>query len=483
MIVASVVVSNATLAQVIMGISGVEWLARQPDTVFPILLVLIGIVGLIPLIVIWRRPGWDLFEPILVYSLLSFPGLIALYNEYYLLPDTFARGGEIRFGYTEGMTIVAVLNFLLILFTVVGYYLRFDWYDSALVGLFPDSDSQMIKTTRAFAALLMLIGVASYVVILFATPLHTNPFYLYQNTVPRSQIFADVNFLIKFTQYMYIGLFLWITATVANGHASSARHVVPLLTIAGALVLLGGRARVIKVLLIFIIFTYYVIIRRIINAEARYLRLKRDRIHRVLKEATIPAVGVLFIFGVIILGALRRGQADGVQEVVSSIDLIRILTLGNADGASNEVLLILIENVPSEFGYYYGASYVRSLLNFIPRALWAEKPPLTIGSTLRRVVFPNQTGGRPPGQAGVFYANFGALGIIIGGLALGVLLRSAYETFTEHATSPIAVLLYSVFVVEFVVIGGLNNGTIFSFLWHIIPIVLLLFVHWRFGKT
>lgn len=467
-------------AVLILGIAGalnISWLSRYPDIAFPVLLILIGFTGLVPLIIIWRRPGWDLFEPILVSSLFVFPNVIALYNKYYLTEPSFHYGEIVGFQYGEGMTIVAGFNFILLSFILVGYYVQLDWYDSVPTGLVPSSDEKIIKITRAFAALYMFIGVASYVVILFATPLHTNPFYLYQNTVPRSQIFSDVNFLVQFSQYMYIGLFLWMATTVAKKRVPSIVQILLLFSITGALLLLGGRGRTIKILVIVSVFMYYVIIRRVVETNPRYIKLKKDKIHQLLKEIAIPAFGFILILTVLILGILRAQRAGGVQNALYSINLMRILTLGNTDGRNFEYLLILIERVPNTFGYYYGTSYFRAILNFIPRALWAEKPPLTIGSTLRRVVFPEASGGRPPGVAGVFYANFGAPGVVIGGLASGILLRSGYELFKEYATSPIVVLLYSIFIVEFVVIGAFNNGAIFSFLWHVAPVIPVLAIH------
>jgi oligosaccharide repeat unit polymerase len=94
-----------------------------------------------------------------------------------------------------------------------------------------------------------------------------------------------------------------------------------------------------------------------------------------------------------------------------------------------EVASIVVGLFPSQEPYRYGGTLLVTLLGFIPRAVWPGKP-VGLGKELTIYtdgVYYDPRGAHSvtPTILGDCYANLGVSGVLIGGLLLGVVMRTA----------------------------------------------------------
>jgi hypothetical protein len=80
--------------------------------------------------------------------------------------------------------------------------------------------------------------------------------------------------------------------------------------------------------------------------------------------------------------------------------------------------------IPAHSGYRYGGELGQGLAGQIPRFLDPDKP-VSNDTSFRELIWGSETaGGRPVGAVGEFYRDFGFVGVAIGGLLLGFLIRA-----------------------------------------------------------
>ena len=78
---------------------------------------------------------------------------------------------------------------------------------------------------------------------------------------------------------------------------------------------------------------------------------------------------------------------------------------------------------PAEHEYRYGEDFVVGLLGLVPRFLWEGKPAaIAPGVWFRQAYEPEKVNGWPMGAAGLWYLNFGILGLVLGGMLSGALV-------------------------------------------------------------
>jgi len=146
-----------------------------------------------------------------------------------------------------------------------------------------------------------------------------------------------------------------------------------------------------------------------------------------------------------------------------------------------EVASLVVDVYPSQKPYAHGRTLLVTLLGFIPRSAWPEKP-IGIGKELTRytdgVLFQRASGHSiAPTLVGDFYANFGAFGVILGGLGFGLVCRivAAYATYGMrnglqlHAAR---VILPSVFVGGLAEVRGDSASMLAFYIMTMIPIVV-----------
>jgi peptidoglycan/LPS O-acetylase OafA/YrhL len=104
-----------------------------------------------------------------------------------------------------------------------------------------------------------------------------------------------------------------------------------------------------------------------------------------------------------------------------------LATVGRMDciGAAS----VLIRDTPKVSPFQNGKTIGLFFVAFIPRAIWPDKPIITIGQFFTDVygTGPHIEQGTAPSQIGEFFINFGYLGIVGGMLFYGLALRSFHE--------------------------------------------------------
>ncbi|HEY9770424.1 MAG TPA: hypothetical protein V6C71_18355 [Coleofasciculaceae cyanobacterium] len=105
----------------------------------------------------------------------------------------------------------------------------------------------------------------------------------------------------------------------------------------------------------------------------------------------------------------------------------------------------VIEDTPKNVPYWNGGSYLSLLTKFIPRVIWANKPKETIGNQFGQryhliAHLNTQTSVNLPWLVEL-YANFGAVGVLIGMSFFGVLLALIEQLFNSNKMNLIECVL------------------------------------------
>src|SRR3989338_1020529 len=138
----------------------------------------------------------------------------------------------------------------------------------------------------------------------------------------------------------------------------------------------------------------------------------------------------------IVLGSVVQEYYSGatvfatISEDTSTVNrLAHIATLG-----------YVVKMTPASVPYWSGDSYRTLGTSFIPRALWPNKPQATIGQDFGHryaLIGPNDewTSINLPWLV-EFYANFGALGVLVGMFFVGVFFRFLVQKLRVPASAP-----------------------------------------------
>lgn len=445
-------------------------------SLFPILFVILGCVATIPVIVSISLRRVDFFEPIVFKSVFMWMVIIALFDRVYLSNRYLLHEDAVAFTFTNGFLLLCILYIVLFVSILFGYYLSIFPFE-ALGGILPSANQQNNSLIRRIAVLYILIGLAAYIATI-GQAMHWDPFYLFTTTESRSQVFASstaATFRLL-SRALYIGYFLYLTTIISRGRSPRFHHLLPFSGIVPLFALFGGRGMTIRIVLMLVILLYYVWVKEYVAVQRNYVQFKRDQLNSFAKQFLLPimALGV----GVLTVSAQQLRRATALSEAIAAVDFTRLLTFGIQNDKFDYFLVLVSLD---EYEHSFGLRYLRVLGNFIPRAVWPDKPMLTVGSELRRHLLPNQNGGRPPGEIGTYFANFSYPGIIVLGIFCGLYLRVSYEALNRNKGSPLAILLYGIVTVP-IIVGGLTNNALWAIvtdlLW-LLPAVALQYDWWR----
>ncbi|MBB4091146.1 hypothetical protein [Salinibacter ruber] len=163
---------------------------------------------------------------------------------------------------------------------------------------------------------------------------------------------------------------------------------------------------------------------------------------RVYYDRSIPWVKItgagavaLVLFGM--LGLIRHSTYGGrVPELEAITELKVTESIRYAEKRVEErrsgvgTLPAIVGRVPQEVDFLYGRTYLGALFNFVPRAIWEQKPRGT-GPYVAKYLYGTtgdvqiedsepQGGGVPAGPTGALYWNFFVPGVVFGWLIFGV---------------------------------------------------------------
>lgn len=117
----------------------------------------------------------------------------------------------------------------------------------------------------------------------------------------------------------------------------------------------------------------------------------------------------------------------------------------------------IINGIPQQLDYRYGATIAVWAAAFIPRGVWNDKPLISPGPIIGTTIYGNRISGVPPGMVADLYWNFSYFGVVFGGLFIGVLLGWVDRFFKPRPGAPISSLviyLYGPFPIGLLIFGG-----------------------------
>ena len=139
----------------------------------------------------------------------------------------------------------------------------------------------------------------------------------------------------------------------------------------------------------------------------------------------------------------------------------------------------LVANTPIPVRFLDGQTLAPLLFKFIPRVLYEDKPADTVdlGQRYGFVPFANRVNAFKVHQLGELYANFGALGTLIGMFVLGVLYRTLFELFHRRgasvATMAAGTHMLTVLMLEMEAILSVSWGFL---MWYAVAVAVLALV-------
>lgn len=152
--------------------------------------------------------------------------------------------------------------------------------------------------------------------------------------------------------------------------------------------------------------------------------------HRTSRRftATQLTVGAALLFVLLTAYAIFAREFLAVGEVVTldSWDIDSMWFVTSREFVANfiqlQMLALLLDKVPGQLAYQYGATMLSLLTLPIPRGLWAGKPitaPGVVTLAFWPEVYLNDGTSLPPGLFGELFMNFGIFGVVIGVFLLG----------------------------------------------------------------
>jgi oligosaccharide repeat unit polymerase len=215
------------------------------------------------------------------------------------------------------------------------------------------------------------------------------------------------------------------------------------------------------------------------------IRTLRHGTRNVPKVRIAAALAVLLVF-FSVWGQIRsRPLAEIIngQHAAANTAIRDPFYMGYFKGLGEpfEIASLVIDVYPAQHPYEYGKTLLVTLLAFIPRAAWPDKP-VGLAKSLTRytdgVYFQATTGHSiTPTLLGDFYANFGVVGVILGGIIFGVVCRTFAAYCSNGMTAGIQlsaarVLIPSAFVSALVEVRSDTSQLLAFYVMVIVPIII-----------
>ena len=177
--------------------------------------------------------------------------------------------------------------------------------------------------------------------------------------------------------------------------------------------------------------------------------------YRIKRINIIQAIllGLLITFSSLVYIGFLRGSnifkgydsKRFVETAQNTISNFSHQLFAGTDLIQFDVLITVVDAFPQDEEYLYGQSFLSIISAPIPRAIYPEKPER--GNWIfTKKVFPewhNRKSGITVTYIGDFYMNFGPLGVIIGMMLLGWIVRMSYNRLTINR-SLIDTIVYAV---------------------------------------
>ena len=282
------------------------------------------------------------------------------------------------------------------------------------------------------------------------------------------------------------GILAWISAWGVGGRRAAMEGFGPILRLLLALYLIplvwfswyGNKVfRQPLFIISFLIFTF-VGFAAVGSRSSIFYAILSFLVLWVIKNKTIPftsialsGVLVFILFG--LLGQIR----SAATFTRNGFDTRRIdfSIQGSLNYANNETEmwqglgtdLAIYKKVPEDVGFLFGKTYVGSILFFIPRIIWPNKPH-GAGYYCGKFIF-GGTAGVPPSATGEAYWNFSFFGIIFLGFLNGVFMRWLSNTHFINHDNPTWRAIYSIILTTAIVFSSIGmTGLLQKMIWVIL---------------
>jgi hypothetical protein len=168
--------------------------------------------------------------------------------------------------------------------------------------------------------------------------------------------------------------------------------------------------------------------------------------HRI-SLARLALIAVCFVTFSVAYKILRDSVATERQVAVQVLEESKwtptdLFTQLFQEQTSLDAFAVLIDDMPAHLQFQWGRTWLNLLTLPIPSKLWTGKPAILEGHVFGKIYF-DESGGRPPGYAGVLYMNFGYLGIVPGFALLAIFHKFLYRYLRNNRTNGMAVCLYA----------------------------------------
>jgi oligosaccharide repeat unit polymerase len=427
----------------------VDWRLRASRLAVVILLAL---VLLMPIVLRLRKGRFELFEPIVVFSL--------VYAVFFVLPpiaDFFNAPTYIDDPkFIEMITLVFVGAFAF----YVGY-----WVHSCkslarkLPGFSPYWDG------RHLSMLILVYSIIGVVCLGLLADSVGGALYFVTHLGERSDLLSGKTYLIWGMELIPAAFLVWAAFSFAIRKWTLLFWVYGI----GAVCLLfafGVRVRLLPILMVLIVLYHY-LVRRI----------------KPIALFVLMTIGILIF---VYIPSQRTNVYVLNVDAFTSLDKFYSIMFEARNINLYRDLLIVLNGVPSERPYLYGATYAAFLVMPIPRVLWPAKP-VGMGVIYPAVFLPELAQNNisvGPTCLGELYWNFGWLGIVCGMMLFGFACRVMWEYCVMHSrhAGAIVVLGLSALAVGMEIRGEFGSMTEIYLMYLLSVVVGIIVVTGTWGR-
>lgn len=163
----------------------------------------------------------------------------------------------------------------------------------------------------------------------------------------------------------------------------------------------------------------------------------------------------------------RMLEIIGDDENWSALSVLQHL---NANATDHFMVIVQDFDITN---FTYGDDFYRGLIGVIPRSIWPEKPErITTGQWFTERYFPGKPSGRPITTVGIYYLNFGYVGVFLGMLISGIFCRILWHYLKGASYQPWSVILYLTFMFKILSWGTFTPTLPMDLILVFIPIYL-----------
>jgi oligosaccharide repeat unit polymerase len=157
----------------------------------------------------------------------------------------------------------------------------------------------------------------------------------------------------------------------------------------------------------------------------------------------------------------QNSTQSTVNELVNGLNLIRF-----------DAFLVVLGDTFYGNNYRNGEDFKNGVLGLIPRAVWPQKPVnINPGNWFTMHYFPWKSAGLPFTTLGVWWLNFGYVGVFVGMVLTGIVLRVLRE-FVDSSKTTYAAFLYGILIMK-VFLAGVNSLVLVQLVKTLLPWVII----------